>query len=91
MFEVNFTITEEEDEDLRYLLFVEMVINGTSGLTERYYEFFINNSTGGMANSTIELTYLGYTTESPIQALWALTGVFAIGALVVIRKRKQKK
>jgi len=83
-FNVNFTIVDSGN-----LLFVDMDINSTTGLTDRYYEFFYNNGTD--SNSTIELSYLGYTTESPFQVWWAVTGVFTIGALVVIRKRKQKK
>ncbi len=84
LFNVNFTITENE-----YTLFVDMDIDPADGLTKRYYEHFYDNDT--TVNSTIELSYLGYTTESPMQVLWALTGVFTIGALVVIRKRKQRK
>ena len=90
LFIVNFTISEEP-----YQLDVNMTINGNTGLTEIYYEFFQefnpDNLTEIVSNSTIELTYLGHTIESPYPALWALAGVFTIGALVVIRKRKQKK
>ena len=85
-FIVNFTIVDDP-----YTLDVELDINPATGLTETYYEHFTDNSTGEMTNSTIELSYLGHTVESPLQALWALAGVFSIGALVVIRKRRNKK
>ena len=67
-----------------------MDIDPSTGLTTNYYEHFFDNSTGTVADSIIELYYLGYTTESPMQTLWILAGVFTIGALVVYRKRKQK-
>lgn len=82
-FNVNFTIVENQ-----YTLFVEMDIDPTDGLTKRYYEHFNDNDT---IDSVIELVYLGYTTESPMQALWAIAGVFTIGALVVIRKRRRRQ
>ncbi|MHA1200478.1 MAG: hypothetical protein ACTSQF_14240 [Candidatus Heimdallarchaeaceae archaeon] len=81
-FNVNFTIIEDQ-----YILFVDMDVNITTGLTVRYFENFQDNDT---IDSTIELVYLAYTTESPMQALWAIAGVLTIGALVVVRKRRRK-
>ncbi len=82
LFYVNFTITDDI-----YTLFVEMEIDPLDGLTKRYYEHFYDNDT---QDSTIELSYLGYTTESPAQVWWAFAGVFTIGALVIIRKKRMK-
>ena len=86
MFNVNFTIEETGN-----VLYVDMDINSTIGITTRYYEYFYNNGTN--TTSIIELSYLygAYTLDAPFNGLWALAGVFTIGALVVIRKRKQKK
>lgn len=81
-FLVNFTVVDDP-----YLLYVELEIDPLDGLTKRYYENFYNNAD---INSTIELSYLGYTTATPFQLLWALAGVVTIGALVVIRKKRMK-
>jgi len=85
LFYVNFTVEEGD-----YILFVEFEIDPDDGVTKRYYEHFVSVEVGNEADSEIELEFLGYIVESPLQFSWIFLGLLSIGALVLIRKRRTK-
>lgn len=82
IFNVNFTIVDDQ-----YSLFVDMDIDGTEGLTIRYFE---NLTDGVDLESSIELTYESYAVEAPLNFVWAFLGLFTTAIVLVIVKRKKK-
>ncbi|MCG3259851.1 MAG: hypothetical protein H7644_08895 [Candidatus Heimdallarchaeota archaeon] len=84
-FYVNFTV-----EDAPYSLYVEFEIDPLDGVTKKYYEHFVSVEVGNEIDSEIELTYLGYIWETPLQFGWVFFGLLSIGALVIIRKKRTK-
>jgi hypothetical protein len=80
-FYVNFTVTAEQDS-----VFVEMEIDPTDGITKRYYLYFTDNTN---STSILELVFLSYLVEAPINFLWAILGLFVPTTAIIIRKRKR--
>ncbi|MHA1259588.1 MAG: hypothetical protein ACTSSG_01095 [Candidatus Heimdallarchaeaceae archaeon] len=83
IFNVNFTIVQDN-----YTLFVEMDINGTDGLTVRYFENLTDYSS---VYSWIELIFLSFTIEAPIRFGWSLLGLLFIPIILAVRRRKRRK
>jgi hypothetical protein len=84
-FYVNFTVEEGD-----YTLFVEFEIDPADGVTKKYYEHFVSVEVGNEIDSQIQLDFLGYIVEAPLQFGWAFLGLLSLGALVFIRKRRKK-
>ena len=74
-------------EQEQYSLFVDMDIDGSQGLTVRYFE---NLTDSASLQSSIELSFSSYSVETPLSTIGILAGLLVIPIVFVLIRRKKK-